>query len=105
MRDIKPTDLLYHMIELKMQINPIKLRILRYILKEREFVAKIFLEMEKARIIIWAMSEWGAKTKFPPKKKGSDQFRVVYNFILVNKVTIKLQYPMHCIDKVLEMVI
>jgi hypothetical protein len=30
---------------------------------------------------------------------------IVYNFILVNEVTIKLQYPMHRIDEVLETVI
>src|SRR5438046_3174494 len=105
MRDVKPTDLLHHVIDLKQQIKLVKSKVLRYTLKEREFAAKIFPEMEEAGIIIWSMSEWGAKTKFPPKKKGSDQFRVIHNFIPINKVTIKLQYPTHPIDKVLETVI
>src|SRR5438034_10843185 len=105
MRDVKPTNLLHHVIELKMQINPVKSRVPRYTLKEREFTAKIFPEMEEAGIVIQSTSEWGAKTKFPPKKKGSDQFRVIHNFILVNKVTIKPQYPTHCIDEVLKTVI
>src|SRR5437762_9342352 len=61
--------------------------------------------MEEAGIIIRGTSEWGARTKFPPKKKGSDQFRVVHNFIPINKVTIKPQYPTHRIDEVLETVI
>src|SRR5438034_1247838 len=105
MRDVKPTDLLHHVIDLKQQIKLVKSKVPRYTLKEREFAAKIFPEMEEAGIIIWSISEWGAKTKFPPKKKGSDQFRVIHNFIPINKVTIKLQYLMHHIDEVLEMVI
>ena len=61
--------------------------------------------MEEAGIIMRETSEWGARTKFPPKKPGSDQLQVVHNFILVNDVTIKLQYPTHRIDKVLETMI
>ena len=72
MRDVNSTDLLHHMIDLKMQINSVKSRVPRYTLKEREFAAKIFPEMEEAGIVIRGTSEWGAKTKFPPKKKGSD---------------------------------
>src|SRR5437762_5819630 len=105
MRDVKPTDLLHYVIDLKSQINLVKSRVPRYTLKEREFAAKIFPEMKEAGIIIRGTSEWGARTKFLLKKKGSDQFRVVHNFIPVNKVTIKLQYPIHHIDEVLEMVI
>jgi len=52
MRNIKPTDLLHYMIDLKMQINPIKSRVPRYILKEREFAAKIFPEMKEVGIIV-----------------------------------------------------
>src|SRR5947199_8590065 len=104
MRDVKPTNLLHHAIDLKQQIKPVKSKVPRYTLKEREFTAKIFSEMEEAGIIIQSMSEWEAKTKFPPKKKGSDQFQVVHNFIPINKVTIKLQYTTHHIDEVLETV-
>ena len=47
-------------------------------------------------------NEWGAKTKFPSRKKRSDRLRVVHNFIPVNKYTLKPQYPMYCLEKVLE---
>ena len=57
MRDVKPTDLLYYMINLKIQINPIKLRVPRYTLKEREFAAKIFSEIEEVEIIVQGTSE------------------------------------------------
>ena len=105
MRDVQPTDLLYHTIDLKPRVNPVKAKVPRYTLKEREFSAKIFPEMEEAGIVMRGASEWGARTKFPPKKKGSDQLRVVHNFIPVNDVTIKPQYPTHRIDEVLETVI
>ena len=52
MRDIKPMDLLYHSIDLRPQINSVKARVPKYTLKEREFAAKIFLEMEEAGIIV-----------------------------------------------------
>ena len=61
--------------------------------------------MEEVGIIIRGMSKWGARTKFPSKKKGSNQFRIVHNFIPINKVTIKPQYPSHRIDEVLETVV
>jgi hypothetical protein len=61
--------------------------------------------MEEAGIIVRGNSDWDAKTKFPPKKKGSDQLRVVHNFIPLNNYTIKPQYPMHLIDEVLENII
>ncbi|SLM34951.1 Ribonuclease H-like domain [Lasallia pustulata] len=50
-------------------------------------------------------SNWAARTKFPPKKKGSDQLRVVHNFIPVNKCTIKSEYPMHRLEEVLDILI
>lgn len=39
------------------------------------------------------------------QKKGSDDLRVVHNFIPVNKYTIKPQYPGHRIDEVIDTVI
>ena len=52
MRNIKSIDLLYYVINLKLQINPVKARVLRYTLREREFTAKIFLEIEEVGIVI-----------------------------------------------------
>jgi len=39
-------------IDLKLQINLVKSRVPRYTLKEREFAAKIFLEMEEVGTVI-----------------------------------------------------
>jgi hypothetical protein len=66
------------------------------------FAAKVFPEMEEAGILVRGSSPQGAKTLFPPKKKGSDQLRVVHNFIPVNASTIKPAYLMHSIEEVLE---
>jgi hypothetical protein len=56
---------------------------------EQEFAARIFPKMEEAGIIVRGNSDWGVKTKFLPKKKGSDQLWVVHNFIPLNNYTIK----------------
>ena len=61
--------------------------------------------MEESGILVRGSSEWGAFTMFPPKKKGSEDLRVVHNFIPVNDYTIKPRYPMHLIDEVLDTVI
>ena len=74
-------------------------------MKEREFSAKIFPEIEKVGIIMRGMSKWGARIKFLFKKKGLDQLQVIYNFISVNDITIKSQYLIYHIDKVLKIVI
>lgn len=49
--------------------------------------------MEEAGILVRGASEWGARSKFPPEKKGSDQLRVVHNFIPLNDCTVKPQPP------------
>lgn len=105
MRDIKPTDLIHHSINLTADAKPVYQSVKRYSPKEREFAARIFLEMEDAGIIVKAASNWEAQSQFPPKKKGFDQLRVVHNFIPVNKFTIKPQYPMHRIDEVIDTII
>lgn len=105
MREVKPTDLIEHSIDLTCDAKPVYASIKRYTPKEKEFAAKVFPEMEEAGIIMRAASDWGARTQFPPKKKGSDALRVVHNFIPVNKYTIKPQYPMHRIDEVIDTLI
>jgi len=52
MRDVKLTDLLYYIINLKLQINLVKIKVPKYTLREREFAVKIFLEIKEAGIII-----------------------------------------------------
>lgn len=103
--DIKPTDLLYHSIDITPGATPVCVKQARYNQRERAFSAKIFPEMEQAGILLRGASDWAARTLFPPKKKGSDQLRVVHNFIPINAVTIKPQYPMHQMEEVLDTVI
>ena len=105
MREVLPTDMIYHSIDLVPGSQPVYSSIKKYNQKEREFAASIFPEMEEAGIIVRAASDWGARTQFPPKKKGSDKLRVVHNFIPLNKCTIKPQYPMHRMEEVLETII
>lgn len=61
--------------------------------------------MEDARVIIRRSSKWGARTKFPPKKKGLSLLQVVYNYIPLNKHTIQLQYPVHRLEKTINIII
>lgn len=105
MREIRATDLVEHTIDLKPNARPVYAKIPSYNHKEREFAAKIFPEMEAAGIIIRGASDWGAKCKFPPKKPGSSDFRVVHNFMPVNAETIKPAYPTHSIDEVVDTII
>lgn len=102
LREIRPTDLIEHTIDLKPGATPVKGRVPLYTPWERKFAAKIFPELEQAGIIRRMSSEWGARTKFLPKKKGSNQLHVVHNYIPVNNHTIKSSYPMHRLEEVLE---
>ena len=52
MRNVKSTNLLYYIINLKLQINLVKVRVPRYTLKKKEFIVKIFLEIKEIEIII-----------------------------------------------------
>ena len=49
--------------------------------------------------------QWGARTKFHPRKKGSEDSRVVRNFIPINKYTIKSSYLVHRPEEVLDTII
>ena len=57
MREIKPTDLIKHFINLTSNIKPIYTSIKRYTLKEKTFAAEIFPEIKKAGIIVRAVSD------------------------------------------------
>ena len=57
MRDVKPTDLIHHSINLEADARPVYQPIRRYTPKERAFAAKVFPEMEEARIILRAASD------------------------------------------------
>lgn len=105
LKEIRPTDLIHHSIDLKPNAIPVYKSAPRYTPREKEFAATVFPEMEEAGIILRAASEWGSRTKFPPKKKGSELLRVVHNFIPLNLWTIKPQWPMHRIEDVVDTVI
>lgn len=104
-KDVKATDLIEHSIYLVPNAHPVKGKSPRYSTKERDFANTIFPAMEDAGIITRRSSPWGARTKFPPKKKGSEDLRVVHNVIPVNKYTIKSSYPVHRLDEVLDTII
>ena len=104
-REIQPTDLIEHSIDLLPYSKPVRSKLPHYTPREREFSNRIFPELEEAGIVARMSSNWAARTKFPPKKKGSDQLRVVHNFIPVNKCTIKSEYPMHRLEEVLDILI
>lgn len=57
MRDIKPTDLIHHSIDLTPNARPVYQSIKRYTPKERTFAARIFPEMKEADIIVRAASD------------------------------------------------
>lgn len=100
LKDVRPTDLIEHAIVTRPDAVPVCHKGFRYGLAEREFAAKMFPAMEEAGIVVRGTSSWGARTKFPPKKNGT--FRVVHNFIPINRATEKPTYPMHTIDEVME---
>ena len=101
-RKIKPTDLIEHFIDLVPNAKPVRGTLPKYTVQEREFANRIFSELEDADIIVRRSSEWGARTKFPPKKKDLPLFRIVHNYIPVNKYTIKSAYPMHRLEEVMD---
>lgn len=104
-RDIRATDLIEHSIDLKPGAHPVRGKIPRYNAAERAFANEIFPLMEDAGVIVRRSSEWGAGTKFPPKKKGSPLLRVVQNYIPLNKHTIRSQYPVHRLEETIDVVI
>lgn len=105
LKDIKATDLIEHSIELEPNAKPVKGTLPKYTPREREFASTIFPDMEDAGIIVRRSSPWGARTKFPPKKKGSELMRVVHNFMPVNHWTIKSGYPMHHLEEVINILL
>lgn len=105
LRDIKPTDLIGHSINLKPNAHSSYSKIPCYTEKERQFSDRIFPEIEEAGIITRASSDWGCRSRFPPKKKDSEELDVVHNYIPFNNQTIKPQYPMHRIEEVIDTII
>jgi hypothetical protein len=102
MTNIKITDLMKHSIELKSEFRSMKNKIFKYTSKEREFANQIFFQMKKADIITRMNSDWSARIKFSSKKKNSNQLKVVHNYILLNDCIIKMQYSIHRIEEMID---
>lgn len=100
-RDVKATDIIEHSIDLISEAKPVRGTLPKYTPTEREFANKIFPDLEDAGVIARRSSLWGARTKLPPKKKGSHLLRVVHNFIPINRWTVKSAYPMHHLEEVM----
>ncbi len=105
LKDIKPTDLIEHSINLKPNACPSYSKIPPYTEKERQFCDCIFPKIEEAGIITRASSDWGCRSRFPLKKKISEELCVVHNYIPLNSQTIKPQYLMHYIEEVIDTII
>jgi hypothetical protein len=91
-----------HSIELKSRSRLVKNKILRYTLKKEEFANEIFSQMKKTKIITRIFNDWRAWTKFSSKKKNSDQLKVIHNYIFWNDCIIKMQYSMHLIKEMID---
>ena len=105
LRNIKPTDFIKHSINLKPKVCSSYLKISHYTEKKRQFCDRIFLKIEETGIITRASSDWGCQSRFLSEKKRSKEPRIVYNYIPLNSQTIKLQLPMHHIEKVVNTII
>jgi hypothetical protein len=91
-----------HSIVLKSRFKSIKDKILRYTLKKKEFANQIFLQMKEANLIIRMNSDKNARTKFSSKKKELNQLKMIHNYISLNDCIVKMQYSMHKIEKVIN---
>jgi hypothetical protein len=67
MTNIKATDLVEHSIDLQPGARPVRAKLPRYTHRERDFANRMIPEMEEAGILVKMSSDWGARTKFPPK--------------------------------------
>lgn len=95
---IRQTDLIEHAIVLMPNAKPYRARIPLYTEEEIAFCGRLLPKMEEAGLIFRCDSQWGARTKFPLKPRADtlpkkDRLRMVHNFIPLNQVTEKSQYP------------
>jgi hypothetical protein len=102
MLKIKRTDLIEHCVELTPNARPVKSKIPLYTEKERAFCNTLLPQMEQAGLIFRCDSEWGARTKFPPKPNAPDQLRMVHNYIPLNRCSRKSQYPTPRIEQIVQ---
>lgn len=63
------------------------------------------MTMKDVKIIVRRNNAWETWTKFSLKKKKSTQLQVIHNFISINSHTIKSQYLIHRLKKVINILI
>ena len=102
---IKRTDLIEHAIVLEPNAKPYRARIPLHTEEEIAFCRRLWPKMEEAGLIFRCDTEWGARTKFPLKPRADTlpkeaRLRMVHNFIPLNRVTEKSQYPCPRIEQI-----
>jgi hypothetical protein len=102
MMNIKIINFIKHFIKLKSKFKSMKKKIFKYTSKERKFANQIFSQMKKADIIIRMNSDWSVWINFSSKKKDSNQLKIIHNYIFLNDCIIKMQYSMHKIKEIIN---
>jgi len=107
---IRRTDLIEHAIVLRADAKPYRARIPLYTEEEIAFCRKLLRKMEEAGLIFRCDTEWGARTKFPLKPRADtlpkdNRLRMVHNFIPLNRVTEKSQYPCPRLEQIVYTVL
>jgi len=102
---IKRTDLIEHAIVLQPNAKPYRARIPLYTEEEIAFCWRLLPKIAEAGLIFRCDTEWGARTKFPLKPRADTlpkeaRLRMVHNFIPLNRVTEKSQYPCPRIEQI-----
>lgn len=101
-----PTDLIEHSIDLIPNTLPVKAKLPSYIQVEKRFACEGSPDTEEAGVLAVISSQWGARIRFLGKEKGSiTNFRIVSNFVLINKWTIGNAYPVHSLDEVIDIIL
>ena len=107
---IRRTDLIEHAIVLRPDAKPYRARIPLYTEEEIVFCRRLLPKMEEAGLIFQCDTEWGARTKFPLKPRADilpkdNRLRMVHNFISLNRVTEKSQYPCPRLEQIVYTVV
>jgi len=103
---IKRTDLIEHAIILQPNAKRYRARIPLYTEEEIAFCHRLLPKIEEAGLIFHCDTEWGARTKFPLKPRADtlpkeSRLGMVHNFIPLNRVTEKSQYPCPRIEQII----
>ena len=99
-KNVKIIDIIEYSIDFESNAKFIRNTLFKYISKKRKFANRIFSKFENVDIIIKRNNKWKIKFKFSFKKK-SNFLRIIYNFIFLNRWTIKFVYFIYHLKKFL----